>query len=105
MAQFSLYQNLNPVSKSIYPYLLDVQSTLLSSLETRLVIPVSTKKRFEKEIIKNLNPIIRIENKEYVVITQQMAAIQNKSIGASVCDCLSSRQDIISAIDFLITGI
>ena len=105
MAQFSLYHNLNPASKNIYPYLLDVQSTLLSSLETRLVIPVATKKRFGRELIKNLNPIIKYESKEYIVLTQQMAAIPNKSIGSVVCDCLSIRQDVISAIDFLITGI
>jgi toxin CcdB len=96
---------MNPASKNVYPYLLDVQSPLLSSLETRLVIPLAAKRKFDKEIIKNLNPVIKAENKEYVVLTQQMAAIPCKSIGAVVCDCLSSRQDVIAAIDFLITGI
>ena len=41
MAQFSIYANINPISKNIYPYLLDVQSPLLDSLETRLVIPLA----------------------------------------------------------------
>jgi len=105
MAQYSIYQNINPVSKKSYPYLIDVQSTLLSSLDTRLVIPVITKKNYQSEIIKNLNPVIIVKNKEYVVITQQMAAIKNQSIGPCVCDCLSKRQEILASIDFLITGI
>jgi toxin CcdB len=105
MAQFSAYHNLNPISKSNYPYLLDIQTTLLNDLETRLVIPLTPKKKFEKGIIKNLNPIIKIENKEYIVLTQQMAAIPMKNIGSMVSECLSSRQEIIAAVDFLITGI
>jgi len=105
MAQYSIYQNNNPISKKNYPYLIDVQSTLLNTLETRLVIPVASKKNFQSEIIKNLNPIVKIDKKEFVVITQQMAAIKNQSIGTCVCDCLSKRQEILAAIDFLITGI
>jgi CcdB protein. len=105
MAQFSAYHNLNPLSKNTYPYLLDIQTTLLNDLETRLVIPLTPKKKLEKGIIKNLNPIIKIENKEYIVLTQQMAAIPIKNIGAMISECLSNRQEIIAAVDFLITGI
>jgi toxin CcdB len=105
MAQYSIYQNINPVSKKVYPYLLDVQSMLLNTLDTKLVIPLINKKEYETAIIKNLNPVIKIDKKEYVVITQQMAAIKNNSIGSLVCDCLNKRQEILSAIDFLITGI
>lgn len=105
MSQFHIYENLNPVSKKIYPYLIDVQTTLLSDLKTKIVIPLAKKEKFEKGIIKNLNPIIIINKSLYVVLTQQMAGISTNFIGAGVCDCLSSRQDIIAAIDFLITGI
>ncbi len=105
MSQYHIYENLNQNSKQTYPYLIDVQTTLLSDLETRIVIPVSLKSKFGKGIIKNLNPIISINKKEYVIITQQIAGIPIKQLGSSVCDCLSSRHEILSAIDFLITGI
>ena len=104
MAQFTVYQNLNTLSKKIYPYLIDIQSPLLNTLETRLVIPLSLKSHFENKIINNLNPEIQIKNANYILLTQQMAAISIKSIGSIVCDCSSIRQEIISAIDFLITG-
>jgi len=105
MSQYSVYQNANPVSKKNYPFLIDVQSTLLNTLETRLVIPLVSKKGFQPQIIKNLNPIITIERKEYVLLTQQMAVVKKQSIGSFVCDCLAQRQEILAAIDFLITGI
>jgi len=105
MAQYHIYENLNSSSKSVYPYLVDVQATILNDLETRIVIPLAIKDKFGNGIVKNLNPIIKIHKKDYVLITQQMAGISNKQIGSSICDCLSSRQEILSAIDFLITGI
>lgn len=104
MAQFTVYQNLNSSSKKTYPFLIDVQSPLLSTLETRLVIPVSLKLNFEEKTISNLNPIIQINNEIFLVLTQQMAAIPIKNLGFPVCDCSTMRQEIISAIDFLITG-
>jgi CcdB protein. len=105
MSQYHIYENLNPNSKQAYPYLIDVQTTLLTDLETRIVIPVALKSKFGKGIIKNLNPIITINKKEYVIITQQIAGIPSKQLGSSVYDCLALRQEILSAIDFLITGI
>lgn len=105
MSQYHMYENLNPNSRQTYPYLIDVQTTLLTDLETRVVIPVALKSKFGKGIIKHLNPIITINKKEYVIITQQISGIPSRQLGSYVCDCLSLRQDILSAIDFLITGI
>lgn len=41
MAQFDIYRNPNPASANTIPYLLDVQSYLLSHLITRMVAPLS----------------------------------------------------------------
>jgi len=43
MPQFNVYINTNSASRDIYPYLIDVQSSLLDNLETRLVIPLITR--------------------------------------------------------------
>ena len=104
MAQFSIYTNTNPVTKVVYPFLIDVQSPLLDSLETRLVIPLSLKSRFNEKAIKNLTPVILIKGIEYLVLTPQMAAIQKKHIGSYIDDCSKHRNEIIASIDFLITG-
>ena len=105
MAQYHIYENLNQNSKKLYPYLVDVQASILTDLETRIVIPLIVKEMFGKEVIRNLNPVIAIKKKKYILITQQMAGIPNKQIGSLICECLSERQEILSAIDFLITGI
>jgi toxin CcdB len=98
------YKNFNPASKKLYPYLLDVQSNLLELLETRLVIPLSQKTNFADKVIKDLTPLISINGTEYIILTQQMAAIHKKNLGSLVCDCSENRHQILSSIDFLITG-
>jgi len=104
MAQFEVFHNPNPQTKKAYPYLLDVQSPILDSLETRLIIPLSVLPGLREKKIKELNPSMMINGKEVIVATQQMAAIHKKDIGSFVCEATNFRQQIISAIDFLITG-
>ena len=104
MSQFMTYKNINPASKKIYPYLLDIQSNLLELLDTRLVIPLSLKSNFSDKAMKDLMPFISINGNEYILLTQQMAAIHKKNLGSSVYDCSESRNQVLSAIDFLITG-
>jgi toxin CcdB len=41
MGQFAVYRNKNPHTKSTFPFLVDVQSDLLESLQTRVVIPLT----------------------------------------------------------------
>jgi len=105
MAQYHMHENLNQNSKTKYPFLLDVQTPLLSDLSTRMVIPLAKKEKIEKAVIGHLNPAILLHKKWYVVLTQQMAAVPGSQIGPAICDCSSARQEILSAIDFLITGI
>jgi toxin CcdB len=104
MSQFEVFTNTNPDSKTIYPYIIDIQSPLLETLETRLVIPLILKSKFGEKFIKNLTPGIVIKNQEYLVMTPQLAAIHKKHLGKLVENCTSHRNEIVSSIDFLITG-
>ncbi len=104
MSQFSIYNNQNQLSKKNYPYLISVQTSLLDDLETRLVIPITPKQIYSGKPIKELNPIIELKGKEYLVLTQQMASIRKNELGSFVCDISLCRQAILSSIDFLITG-
>lgn len=105
MGQFSVYENKNAETKARYPFLLDVQSPLLDSLETRLVIPLAPAKHYNGKVMTTLTPSFEIDQESYVMLTPQMAGIARTEVGAEVADLSQHRQDIISAIDFLVTGI
>lgn len=103
MSQYCVYKN-NSITKKNYPFLLDVQSELLSYLDTRLVIPLSLMGNFNNQLIRNVNILIRIQNKDYILLTQQMAAIPVGMIGEEMMFCEEHRQEILRCIDFLVTG-
>lgn len=100
MAQFDVYQYKDSPG---VPYLLDVQANLLDTLSTRLVIPLVLATKI-KSPIKNLNLQFEIEKKMVIMSTAEMAGVSIKLLGKKVANLHSSRNDIISAIDFLITG-
>jgi toxin CcdB len=104
MPQFNIYSNANTHTKDLYPYLLDIQSSLFESLDTRLVIPLALLSKSMQRPIKGLNPLIKIKGNEYIALTSQMAGINKANLGNLVLDYSSNRQEVISAIDFLISG-
>jgi len=104
MPQFDIHVNANPASKAQYPYLIDVQSSLLENLGTRLVVPLILKTRFGDKTIKNLTPTLMVKDQEFLVLTPQLAAINKKQLGMAIDNCKAFRHEIVSSIDFLITG-
>ena len=104
MAQFSVHTNLNQITKNHYPLLLDIQNQLLDSLDTRLVIPLMPLNKYISTPIKELMPILTINNKKYIALTPLQAGIHKKLLGNIIANVINQRQEIVSSIDFLITG-
>lgn len=104
MAQFDVYRNPNRSAAGAIPFLLDVQSGFLSDLATRVVVPLAKANDAAKPM-RRLNPRLRVEAREVVMMTDWMAAVPVAALGAPVASLAASRDDIIAALDFLITGI
>jgi toxin CcdB len=104
MAQFQIFSNTNVSTKTQFPFLLDVQNHILDSLDTRLVIPLSLLSGFQNKPILKLTPTITINNSNFLILTSQMASVHKKYLGSFVKDIADKRQEIISSIDFLISG-
>ena len=104
MPQFTVYRNKNPKSKTEIPYLLDIQNNLLTQLETRVVIPMFHKKTSRMKVLTQLTPEFEIEGKKVILMTPQMAGIALENLGEVVGDLSEHRNEIVGAIDFLVTG-
>ncbi len=105
MSQFYVYKNPNPATRAQYPYLLDIQSDLLSELRTTLVIPVTPSKLAAPMSLTRLNPTIIIDGKHFTIMTQEIAGVDRNQLGAQAYDLSSYRSDIIAALDFVLSGI
>ncbi len=104
MKQFDLYKNTDKDSKKTYPYFVDVQTDLLDNLNSRVVIPLVPSGN-AKEYPANLCPAVTINNKKYSLFTHQISAVSSSFLDKKEGSLLLSRDDIIAALDFLLTGI
>lgn len=99
--QFDIYAN---PRGGEYPFLLDIQAELLSSLATRVVVPLMTRKRLGRAHVTRLNPVFTIEGVEYAALFQEMAAVPRAALGARVASMATLRAEFIAAMDLLLTG-
>lgn len=100
MAQFDVYKNKNEATKKNFPYILDIQNSILKNLSSRVVIPM----RKSSKSINILNPKFSINGLEVVLSTQEISTISIENLDEVVCSLKDKRDEIISSIDFLITG-
>ena len=104
MAQFDVYINPNPDTRKLIPYLLDIQADLLDTLSTRVVVPLILAEEMG-QAAKQLNPQFKIKGTAVVMSTAELAGIANRSLGDKVASLKNKRDEIIAALDLLITGI
>ncbi len=100
MAQFDVYENLNEKTKKNIPYLLDIQNDILKNLTTRVVIPLVV----SKDAINFLNPKFVINEIDVILSTAELASIPKEILGNKICSLEDRREEIIGAVDFLVTG-
>jgi toxin CcdB len=104
VAQFSVYRNKNPRTQATFPLLVDIQSDLLESLNTRVVIPLTKSPALTKKPVSHLTPEISFEGDKYVLVTPQLAGINRTELGPLAGSLAEERQKILAAMDFLVTG-
>jgi toxin CcdB len=105
MSQFTVYKNGDKATRKTYPYFLNVQNDLLDELNSRVVIPFSTPGSLKHRDAKKLCPIIKIDEKKFVLLTHQITTVPESFLKTQVAEVETFRTEIISAIDLLFTGI
>ena len=105
MSQFVVYKNTDKNTSNAYPYFIDLQSDFLSGLNSRLVAPLTPADLLENKAPSHLCPIIKLQDEQFVVLTHQMASMPSKLLSQSIADMSEYRDELVGAIDFLITGI
>jgi toxin CcdB len=104
MAQWTVYRNRNSETASEIPFLVDVQSDLLSQLGTRVVVPLYRTDGACLQPITRLTPEVEIEGEACLLMTPQLAGIATRELGTPVGTLNERRSEIVAALDLLITG-
>ena len=103
MAQFDVYENEEPESREMIPFLLDVQHGLHASLKTCTVVPLVAITSANDAVAK-LCPCFNIAGKEVFMSTPEMAGYPSADLKIQISTLAGSRDEILAAIDFLLNG-
>ena len=104
MARFEVRTNLNRATSARVPYLVELQADMLSALDTCLVAPLVPAAEFGPAATR-LNPGFRIGKRTLVMDTALMAGVPKKLLGEKVVSLADRSEDILGAVDFLVSGI
>ena len=75
MSQFTVYQNPSTALRKAYPYILDVQHSIIDELSTRIVIPLGRLSDFKNDQIKILSPVFEHDGEKLVLLTSQITSM------------------------------
>jgi toxin CcdB len=83
---------------------LDVQTELLASLQSRVVVPLRPVSHLPSEPLPRLRPSLRILGDTYLLGTPEIGAVPVSQLGECVANLEDQREVIVDAIDFLLQG-
>jgi hypothetical protein len=101
--QFDIVENLNPISRSRYPFLVVLQHDRISVASTVIVAPLTDSSPALAS--SQLHPTIVVSDRPYLLITEELAAVHRRSLGRTVTSAEARRYQIIAAIDLCFTGV
>jgi toxin CcdB len=99
--QFDLYYLLRQPAVLV----VDIQSGLLDELSTRVVIPLLQRDKAPMRLAGTLNPCLRIDGREFVLMPQMIASIPVSELAQPSGTAVGYRDEIVRAIDTIISGL
>ncbi|MCC5967803.1 MAG: CcdB family protein [Natronohydrobacter sp.] len=81
----------------------NLQSDFLDWADTRVVAPLIPLEDSPPPAT-HLNPVIALEDRQFVLIVQTMAAVRTSALGPSVGDLSDHQDDITRAVDMVFQG-
>lgn len=105
MPQYDVYPNPNPRSREAVPYVVDVQSGLLDSLPTRLVMPLSRVGARPATVPRRLVPLVSIGGELLALHAHEAAGIDARLLKQSVASVADKAGEIRDALDAVVSGI
>lgn len=101
LAKFDIYEYKNSRASLV----IEVQADLLGDLDTAVIVPLIPRTKYTAILFKRLTPILTIENKEFVMVTTDIATVKRQNLEHRVGNISKEHEyDIINALDFLFQG-
>jgi toxin CcdB len=100
--QFGVYRLERPRRPDV-AYVVDVQSDLVDTRRSRVVVPLVDAVAFGRPAAR-LNPLVEVEGRQCVFAAAEIAALPVRELGARVTSLAERRDELLAALDLLIFG-
>jgi toxin CcdB len=104
MAQYDVFANPNPRSRESVPYVVDVQSSLLDSLPTRLVMPLTRVGLRSDDMPRRLVPVFVIDGERLAMHPHEAAGIDARLLRRRIESLAAHAGEIRDALDAVVGG-
>lgn len=103
--QFDVYENPSPRMRDQYPYVVDIQSDLLSSLATRMVAPLALTSLRASELPRRLCPVFVVRKKSLMLVPFEAAPLDKRLLKKEIVSIRVHANEIVDAMDAVISGL
>lgn len=105
MAQWDVYANPSTKLRDEIPFLVDVQSDLLSGLALRLVMPLAVTRVAATALPRKLCPAFLVAGAPVVLLPQEAGPIPARLLKRPVTSLRAESHTIVAALDAVIAGV
>ena len=103
--QYDVYHNPGPRMRDQYPCVVDVQSDLLGSLATRMVVPLAVTTLAAHDLPRQLCPVIAVKGKNLMLVAFEAAPLGRRLLKHKLASVKHRASDIIAAMDAVVSGV
>ncbi len=100
--QFDLFANPDTNDAAHRPFLVVVQSDLVSDLKSTIVAPLV--RRQDMAGAQRLNPLVTVAGDEFWLATHELFALDRRILRKRIASLAECRDQIIAALDMLFSG-
>lgn len=100
--QFDVVVNPDPTEASHRPYLIILQSDLISGLSSTIVAPLIPRQQMTGA--DRLNPLLSVEGRSFWLAAHELFALDRRQLREPIANLAADRDAIIAAIDLVFIG-
>lgn len=103
--QFDVYPNPSPRMREVYPYVVDVQSDLLSALATRMVVPLAVTTLAASDLPRPLCPVFTVDNTPLMLVPYEAAPLDKRLLKTEISSIRDRAHEVVAAMDAVLSGL
>ena len=103
--QFDIYRNPSSRMREQYPFVVDVQSDLLGSLATRMVVPLAISPLAWSDVPRSLCPMFQVQGLQLMLLPFEAAPLPKSLLKTDVQSLKRFASEIVAAMDAMMSGI